>query len=936
MNSKPKQKKKINLCYYSTLQNPIEFDNDPMPKLICDYSDILSILESEKDEIMKFLLFNKSSINKILYVTEEEIRITNLKQLKMSEVLYFSFLILENKELVNYIYPINFVYEINNLTKTNEKFSKKIILSKIVILLIYNYRESFLYKPQESNELETLEEENGEIAKQCQYVKGNLRDLLLNSIKSNEIYDYYTRIIINIIRSNKFKSNDWNDIKKLIEELELETINITKNMFDDIYKVLDIKEKYIQSFIISNKDDLFNEKKINFYYFLLKYVFKNPFYIYQIPLFLNTRKKIINLIIKNNFNQLCIFNVNNYKDKIEYVIRTLTDSEYYYKKYIEFDVNPLKIVLFYYKNYLFESKKSDINTIEEIIEKKSVGNVNKNYLKDLNLAKEMKNKYPVIKYLFDLKRIKEGIQKTEVGLKKFMEGWEKIERMIKSRKFKKMIKSMKISLINYFKDINNRGLLLKIFEKDSYLYFIERNLDYLDFDKYLIDLNNISELNLDNKNISKNKTNKNELKENEIINFMKQKIITTDLSYMITENLYKNENNLLKINKKVSPSQIIGFTKIMERYECSAEFVKELSNGFFVCGSGGGEKNSVSIYNQFCEKIIDINGLDDVSYNVYEINENNENKNKDIIQLIICLNHLVYNIYLYIKENNVYIELYNTTSCKLFLEMEDNNSIIAGDKGAIYSNNLFREDKNKKNKISNIILDKSIKGGIRINGYMASLIAKNDSKNGEDILIFYNCKTNDIIKQIEGYLFNNNSNGLCFIPNEETEIKNKMLLCACKKNLKEKISGILLINIDNFKEKEYYYELDNYIVKCFCPILFVNNKNSRKGDITKKENITITNTDYFFVGGYDIGKKKGTVKLFKFLYDDKNEKIKFIQDLLIENDDYFKGFEKPISCIIQYKITGNLLITSLDGKVALFYPPNIDDYLYNDSKVEKN
>jgi hypothetical protein len=919
---------KLNLCYYSTLQNPIIFENDPISKLIYNYSDILSIIQSEKDEIMKFLYFNKSSINKILYKTEEEIKIEHLKNIKLSELFYLSFLIMDSKELVNYLYPINLLYEISNFQRSNNKeFLKKIILSKIVILLVYNYRESNLFKFQEMNELEILEEDNEEKIKECKLDKNNnLKPLYLGSIKNYEIYDFYTKIIVDIIKSKAFENNEMKSIYNVIKELELDTIYITKDIYDELFNLLNVNEKRIKKYMILNKNDLSDEKKINFYYFLLKYIFKNSFYIYQIPLFLNTRKIIINLIIKNNFNQLFLCGVNDYKDKIEYVIRALTDSEYYYKKYIDFDVEPLKTVLFYYKNFLFESKKEDINIIEKIIETKQI-NTNKNYLKDLVIARKMNNIFPVIKYIYDLKRIKEKIQKNEEGMKKCVEGWAKIEIMIKSGKFKKMIKSMKKALINYFKDINNKAILLKIFEIDTYFNFIEKNIDFLNFDNYLIDLNNISDLYNDNESISK-KTKNEKLIENEIIYFIKQKIIKTNFSYTLINKLDENENNLLNINKKVSESKVLELVKIIDQFDYPVEFIKELSNGFFICGTGGGKnKNALYVYNQSCVKIIEINGLDEVINNVYEINEN---KKKDIIQIIICLNKLAYNIYLNIKENNIYVELYNTTSCKIFLEIEDNNSIIAGEKGAIYSN-LFKND--GTNLYSNILLNISINGGIRINDNIAALISKNMANGGEDKLILYDCKKNNIIKQIEGYSYTESSNGLCVISMDEKIINNKVLLCACKKNITEKKNGILLINVVNFEEKEYFYDLDNFEVNCFCPILIDDNQKSKKGNETKKDIISINNVDYFFVGGFDIEKNKGAIKLFKLIYNDENEKIKFIQDIFIENYSNCKGIESPISCIIQSKLTGKILITSNDGKIYLFYPPNIEHYLY-DSKIK--
>ena len=91
------------------------------------------------------------------------------------------------------------------------------------------------------------------------------------------------------------------------------------------------------------------------------------------------------------------------------------------------------------------------------------------------------------------------------------------------------------------------------------------------------------------------------------------------------------------------------------------------------------------------------------------------------------------------------------------------------------------------------------------------------------------------------------------------------------------------------------------------------NENSIDEDITFEENIKKEKTDYILVGGYDNEKMEGMIKLYKLVYNKKN--------------DIFYGFENAISCIIQSEITGNIITSCWDGKVLLFTPPNIDFYL---------
>ena len=122
-----------------------------------------------------------------------------------------------------------------------------------------------------------------------------------------------------------------------------------------------------------------------------------------------------------------------------------------------------------------------------------------------------------------------------------------------------------------------------------------------------------------------------------------------------------------------------------------------------------------------------------------------------------------------------------------------------------------------------------------------------------------------------------------------------------------------------------FYKTDNFEVNCFCPISIITNKNKDYNNIDDeyKKNIQIEDTDFFFVGGYDLEKREGIIKLYKIIYGEKtiNTKIEFLQD--IETD----SIDSPINCIIQSKISGNILVTSYNGNIYLFTKPNINFYL---------
>ena len=61
--------------------------------------------------------------------------------------------------------------------------------------------------------------------------------------------------------------------------------------------------------------------------------------------------------------------------------------------------------------------------------------------------------------------------------------------------------------------------------------------------------------------------------------------------------------------------------------------------------------------------------------------------------------------------------------------------------------------------------------------------------------------------------------------------------------------------------------------------------------------------------------------------DTNKVKIKFLVDIITENNDDFSGFDMNISCITQSKITGNFIINCWDDSVHLFKPQNLKFFL---------
>ena len=471
---------KLNLFEKMFGRLPIEIGNiNCISKLVSNYQEILKILKNNNKDIIKILYFNRRQIHNILYKSEEIIKIKNGDKLSFSELFYLTLLIMDNEEIINYSYTINDLYKINAFQRSikNDTIIKKLVISKMIIKLIKNYKDSEEYKPYNESQLELIEDEN-----KC--IISNIIKELPNSFdlkKNDGVEEIYIKILNNLAKFYKLEFNE-RTYNEIINELELESINLTKNMFDSLNNILNLENENIKNLIILNQYDLKDTKKISFYYILFKYIFKNPIYIYQIPFLLKTRKNIITMI-KNKFSQLSLNVKENIRQQIEYIIGFITDSEYYYKKYLELNVQPFIEVLNYYKNYYFETKKEDIKILDKIIKNKKIFG-NKNYLEDLNIAKKMNEKFPVINYLFNIGIKKDNLQKTEFEMERFLKKWENIEKMINQQKFKKMVKSYKIALVNFFNEENNKIILFKIFDENKFNNFVNENQIFLDINMY--------------------------------------------------------------------------------------------------------------------------------------------------------------------------------------------------------------------------------------------------------------------------------------------------------------------------------------------------------------------------------------------------------------------------------------------------------------------
>ena len=386
---------KLSLYYFITTIKSSELD-ESIFRLLSKFSDIVTFLNLNEIETTKFLYFNKNKVKDILFNEEEIVKIKNSKCKKEFQYyFYLSSLLQENYSSINYVFPIDIIRELNHIKDeqikdNNNNVLHNLMISKIIVELVNNYKLFDEYnEEQEKAELKSIENRN------ILYIQNNIqifKEFDFNYDTNSFILKSIDEIYISIIISLK-KLDNYENIYMIFNQLNLESIDLTKKMFDEISNILNLDKNYIKDYFINELDDLFDNKKINFYYILFKYILKDSFYIYNIPFLLKAREKIL-ILLKSNINDISLFYYYNesYKERFEYILKKFTDSEYYYQKYLERKKN-IKIV----KNG---------SEVDSIIEKYIDANelvIKDRQLEDEDLKALEKQKYEYLKkiYLFN-------------------------------------------------------------------------------------------------------------------------------------------------------------------------------------------------------------------------------------------------------------------------------------------------------------------------------------------------------------------------------------------------------------------------------------------------------------------------------------------------------------------------------------------------------
>jgi hypothetical protein len=147
--------------------------------------------------------------------------------------------------------------------------------------------------------LEEIEKENRQIIKNnIEVFKEIGLSLNEDDILKKKIDEIYIEIINALISSKKIEDFEYS--YNILEQLDLKNICLTKTIFEGIMKGM--KGQNYKDYEINNVEDLNDERKVNFYYLILEFIFKNSIYIYNVPFLLKVKKLFLGILKKKHLN----------------------------------------------------------------------------------------------------------------------------------------------------------------------------------------------------------------------------------------------------------------------------------------------------------------------------------------------------------------------------------------------------------------------------------------------------------------------------------------------------------------------------------------------------------------------------------------------------------------------------------------------------------
>ena len=332
----------------------------------------------------------------------------------------------------------------------------------------------------------------------------------------------------------------------------------------------------------------------------------------------------------------------------------------------------------------------------------------------------------------------------------------------------------------------------------------------------------------------------------------------------------------------------------------TVEFITKLGKYFFI-----GSNMILYIYDQNMNLIKEkkINWI----YNIISIRESEDNLDK--FEISICTRDEIK--FFECQKDNINPKKELSKNLKsLYLMKRDNlneyyicttdNTVLTSEKTNEGIYKIFKGDK---------FLTKS---GIKVNDSLIVFKSNKVVSKGKDKIKMYNYRNktiSDILSEDEEYSFIFSPNGL-EIMGIDKENKIKVLLCACKKYTKNQKNGILVVNFENNNcINHFFHETNNFEVYCFCPLYKIN------------RDIIFLNpkaaTCFFFVGGFDLYKRKGVIKIYKLINENNYcRRIEYLLDFFVLEDNNKEKFKEPVSCITLSIIDRKLLIGCWDGNVV--------------------
>ena len=216
MNSKGIQPDKLKILYENLLPKfllkSIILKDETQYLLNTTFDEVKTLIKKITDgSKFKSLFLNiKYLPDKLLYGDKEIIDVKRDDcQQNWSEYFYLVKLIKEKKYIIIFSYNFEFIQNINNENRKCDKTLRKVIISKIILDLINNYKGLDNDKKNYEKEIEEIEEENKSLIKNnINYLNKEIGlNIDIEKALKLEVEDLYIEIIFTLIINKKLEDD---------------------------------------------------------------------------------------------------------------------------------------------------------------------------------------------------------------------------------------------------------------------------------------------------------------------------------------------------------------------------------------------------------------------------------------------------------------------------------------------------------------------------------------------------------------------------------------------------------------------------------------------------------------------------------------------------------------------------------------------------------